>query len=169
MHLYIGKFDLTFTALQIPFLGICAPFFATGAWRDAPWTENTTIIALCVVPLALSFVFACRANRNVSIALFVFLMKYIYAAVMLGLGFIALFIGLVTLPYAGKSEYLSDEARDFLWHFTKSPGIGATLLRCVGRWNRKLIRPVNILKESEPASNINSDGNEGADVLRNRE
>lgn len=136
-----------------------------------PWTENKLILSVGVlglVSLGFSLVFAYRANRNRRLALLVFLLKYIYAAVMVGLGFIAFFIGLLTLPYMGKSEYLRDEAKGLLWHFVKSPGIGATLLRCVGRWNRKLIRPGDDLKNYVQTSTVNSNGDESADVVRDQ-
>jgi hypothetical protein len=168
MHLYTGKFDLTFTVFQIPILGIWSGLFATGAWRHMPWNENKLILSLGIlglVSLGFSLVLAYRANRNLRLALLVFLLKYIYATVMLGLGFIALFISLLTLPYMGKSEYLRDEAKGLFWHFLKSPGIGAALLRCVGRWNRKLIRPVDGVKNRGQTSNINSNGGESAGVV----
>lgn len=172
MHLYTDKFDLTFTALQIPFLGICSGFLATGAWRDLSWTEDTVTLALGilgVVSLGLSLAYTYRGNRNARMALFVFPLKYVYATIMVGMGFIAILIGLLTLPHMGKSEYLRDEAKGYLSHFTESSGIGATLFRCVGRWNRKLIRPVNVLEEAGRASTVNSDGNESAHVLRDQE
>lgn len=148
MHLYTGKFDLTYTAFQIPIMGIWSVIFSTGAWRHMPWTENKLILSLGIVgivSLGLSLVFAYQANRKLRITLLVFLLKYIYATVMVGVGVIALFIGLLTLPNMGKSDYIGDEANGLIWHFTKSPGIGAVLLRCVGRWNRKLMQPMDMI------------------------
>lgn len=162
MHLYTGKFDLTFTALQIPFLGICSGLFATGTWRDVPWTENTIILVLGifgVVSLGLSLVLACRANRSAWMALLVFPLKYIYATVLIGLGIIAICVGVILFPQEVRNE-------KHIWeHMTKTGG-GAVLLRCLARWNRRLIRPVDILEESEQTSDMNPGGGEGTGALR---